>query len=116
MGIGVAVFSIFFNKIMKFFKEKAVLAIFNQIIFLDKKLQSFAFNPKILIKKDNISVFLDISGHDLTKEAAKELEKTIISGIKDKIPLKILIFLTSDKKLQSTKAKEQKVRVGVKLS
>ena len=103
MGIGVAVFSIFFKKIMKFFKEKAVLAIFNQIIFLDKKLQSFAFNPKILIKKDNISVFLDISGHDLTKEAAKELEKTIISGIKDKIPLKILIFLTSDKKLQSTK-------------
>ncbi|MFT4717905.1 MAG: ATP-binding protein involved in chromosome partitioning [Rickettsiales bacterium] len=112
MGIGIIAFSIFFNKIMKFFKEKDVLAIFNQIIFLDKKLQSFGFHPKISIKKDDISVFLDISGHDLTKESAKELEKTIISGIKDKIPLKILIFLTSDKKLQS--AKEVSKVSGVK--
>lgn len=87
---------------MKFLKEKAVLAIFNQIVFLDQKLQTFAFHPKISIKKDKISIFIDISNHNFTKESTRYLEKIIILGIEEKIDLKISVFLTSDKKLKST--------------
>jgi len=87
---------------MKFLKEKAVLVIFNQIVFLDQKLQTFAFHPKISIKKDKISIFIDISNHNFTKESTRDLEKIIILGIEEKIDLKISVFLTSDKKLKST--------------
>jgi ATP-binding protein involved in chromosome partitioning len=97
---------------MKFLKEKAVLAIFNQIIYLDQKLASFGFQPKISIKQDQISIFLDISQHNFTKESAKELENLIISEINKKIPSKISVFLTSDKKLKS--AKESQKVPGVK--
>ena len=97
---------------MKFLKEKAVLAIFNQINYLDQKLASFGFQPKISIKQDQISIFLDISQHNFTKESAKELENLIISEINKKIPSKISVFLTSDKKLKS--AKESQKVPGVK--
>ncbi|MDA7704986.1 Mrp/NBP35 family ATP-binding protein [Rickettsiales bacterium] len=87
---------------MKFLKEKAVLAIFNQINFMDQKLQSFGFHPKITIKdNNNIDIFIDLSGRNFTKESAAELEELIITKITEKFSTKISVFLTSDKKLKS---------------
>jgi ATP-binding protein involved in chromosome partitioning len=88
---------------MKFFKEKAVLAIFNKIIFLDQKLQSFGLHPKITVKNDKIDILIDLSNHNFTKESAHKLEELIITKLEKHFKTKISIFLTSDKKLKSAK-------------
>jgi ATP-binding protein involved in chromosome partitioning len=97
---------------MKFLKKKAVLAIFNKIIFLDQKLQSFDLYPKITIKNNKIDILIDLSDHNFTKESAKELEELIISELEKNFKTKISIYLTSDKKLKS--AKEISKVAGVK--
>jgi ATP-binding protein involved in chromosome partitioning len=86
---------------MEFLKKKAVLAIFNQIIFLDQKLQNYGLHPEIIIKKDKIDILIDLSHHNFTKESAKELEDLIILELKKHFSINISVFLTSNKKLKS---------------
>lgn len=99
---------------MKFFhKEKPILKIFNNITFLSKKLVSFGFNPKISVTEEKISIMIDISKYDFTKEKAKLLENIVIEEIGKKFLHKISVFITSDKKLKSEKDQIEKIP-GVK--